>query len=353
MPASMQTEVVEEEAANGNRRHLLIGIAAILLILGSFQFARMAIKSEPRAGETIEHTAQIERPATEDNRTALLLETVPALPAGTFTATSTTGATGLERTNSTTVTEATTPSSPVVTGSIGTQAAAVTPDLPLPENIGGPRLISAVNAGDLNAIYEVGVRLFNGEHVTRDLTAAAEWFRQAAEAGHAAAQYRYANALDKGHGVAANQKEAEVWYRRAAEQGHIKAMHNLAVLHAEGGLGESNYKEAAHWFRMAADRGVRDSQYNLAVMLARGLGVEQNLEDAFKWFAIAAAAGDQDAATKRDQVAAKLDPDALVAARLEARIWQAVPTDSTANGEGASASDWDSSDQVSAQVTVQ
>jgi localization factor PodJL len=114
-------------------------------------------------------------------------------------------------------------------------------------------------------------------------------------------------------------------YRAAADKGHGKAMHNLAVLYAEGADGKPDYNTAAVWFRKAADHGITDSQYNLAILYARGVGVEQNLADAYKWFFLAAKEGDQDAAQKRDQIASRLDPQALAAARAAAESWTALP----------------------------
>jgi localization factor PodJL len=114
-------------------------------------------------------------------------------------------------------------------------------------------------------------------------------------------------------------------YRAAADQGHGKAMHNLAVLYAEGIDGAADYRTAAHWFRKAADHGITDSQYNLAVLYARGVGVEQNFAEAYKWFDLAAKDGDKDAAKKRDEVALHLDQQSLAAARSAAETWTPQP----------------------------
>jgi localization factor PodJL len=93
-------------------------------------------------------------------------------------------------------------------------------------------------------------------------------------------------------------------------------MHNLAVLYAEGIDGKPDYKAASEWFRKAASYGVTDSQYNLAILFARGIGVQANLAESYRWFALAAANGDNDAAKKRDEVAARLDQKTLAAAKL-------------------------------------
>ena len=98
--------------------------------------------------------------------------------------------------------------------------------------------------------------------------------------------------------------KARQLYIAGADKGNAKAMHNLAVLYAEGIDGKPDYRTASQWFRKAADNGVADSQYNLGILYARGIGVDQNLAESYKWFALAAQQGDQDAAKKRDDVAA-------------------------------------------------
>jgi localization factor PodJL len=120
-------------------------------------------------------------------------------------------------------------------------------------------------------------------------------------------------------------------------------MHNLAVLHAEGIDGKPDYKAAAQWFRKAAGYGIADSQFNLAILYARGIGIEQNLAESYKWFALAAAKGDQDAAKKRDEVAARLDPQTLNAARLAAQTFVAEPEPEEAVGLKVPAGGWDRS----------
>lgn len=112
-------------------------------------------------------------------------------------------------------------------------------------------------------------------------------------------------------------------YLAAAGKGHAKAMHNLAVLYAEGVEGKPDYKAASEWFRKAASYGVADSQYNLAILFARGIGVQVNLAESYRWFALAAAAGDTEAAKKRDEVAARLDPQSLNMAKAAAQSFVA------------------------------
>ncbi len=100
----------------------------------------------------------------------------------------------------------------------------------VPAAITSTRLRNAVAAGDARAVYEVGLRHFEGRGVARDTAGAARWFRVAADMGHAPAQYRLGNLLERGDAsVRRDTAEAMRLYQRAADAGNRKAMHNLAA----------------------------------------------------------------------------------------------------------------------------
>jgi localization factor PodJL len=147
------------------------------------------------------------------------------------------------------------------------------------------------------------------------------WFERAGSHGVVPALFRLGSLYEKGQGVRKDSEMARRLYAEAAEKGHAKAMHNLAVLYAEGIDGKPDFKTASIWFRKAGDHAVADSQYNLGILYARGIGVEQNLAESYKWFTLAAKQGDPDAAKKRDEVAARLDPQSLTAAKLAVQTW--------------------------------
>lgn len=223
---------------------------------------------------------------------------------------------------------------PDVTGSIGRKPAP--PKAPaqpnaatghssvdaLPASI-SPALRTAAAANDPAAEYEIGARYAEGRGVPQSMPEAVRWLERAANAGFAPAQFRLASLNEKGDGVKKDAQAARRLYTAAAGKGHAKAMHNLAVLHAEGIDGKPDYKIASEWFRKAAAYGVTDSQYNLAILYARGIGISTNLAESYRWFALAAANGDTDAAKKRDEVAARLDQQALTAAKLAAQTFVA------------------------------
>src|SRR5205085_8505195 len=211
----------------------------------------------------------------------------------------------------------------------------------LPDAIGGPVLRAAALRGDPGAAYEVGVRFAEGKGIAPNLDEAVKWYDRAAQAGVVPATFRLGTLYEKGLGVKKDADIARRYYTQAAERGNAKAMHNLAVLDADGGGRGANYKSAALWFRKAADRGVADSQFNLGILYARGIGVEQNLAESYKWFTLAAAQGDADAATKRDDIAKRLDPQSLAAAKLAIQTFSAEPQPDDAVNVAAPNGGWD------------
>ena len=202
-------------------------------------------------------------------------------------------------------------------------------------------LRDAVAAAAPAAQYELALRLFEGRGLPKDQPAAARWFERAASLGLAPAQYRLGSMLEKGIGVPPDRAAAKGWYLKAAEAGNARAAHNLAVMDAEPAGDEPDYVEAAKWFRKAGEFGVRDSQYNLAILYARGLGVEQDLRQSWMWFSLAAQQGDADAAKKRDEVAAKMDPVSLAAAAEALARFKSLKLDPAANEVTAPPGGWD------------
>lgn len=217
----------------------------------------------------------------------------------------------------------------------------VPPNERLPDGIGGPVLRAAALKGDPAAAYEIGVRFAEGKGVASNFDEAAKWYDRAAQAGVVSAIFRLGTFYEKGLSVKKDTDTARRYYLQAAEQGNAKAMHNLAVLDADGGGKGANYKGASHWFRKAAERGVADSQFNLGILYARGIGVEKNMAESFKWFSLAAAQGDTDAARKCDDIAKRLDPQSLAAAKLAIQTFTPEPQPDDASNVAAPAGGWD------------
>ena len=211
----------------------------------------------------------------------------------------------------------------------------------LPDGIGGAGLRNAAIKGDATAAFEIGVRYAEGRGVPQSYEEAAKWYDRAAQAGVVPGMFRLGTLYEKGLGLKKDWEVARRYYMQAAERGNAKAMHNLAVLDADGGTRGANYKSASLWFRKAADRGVADSQFNLGILYARGIGVDQNLAESFKWFSLAAAQGDVDAGKKRDDVAKRLDPQSLAAAKLAIQTFVPEGQPEDAINVAAPAGGWD------------
>jgi len=192
-------------------------------------------------------------------------------------------------------------------------------------------LREAALSGDAAAIYEIAARIAEGRGLPPDPALAAHFYERAAQAGFAPAQERFAMLLEKGIGLPRDVKLAATWYERAAQGGNVRAMHNLATLLASGVNGKVDYESALRWYSEAAEAGLRDSQFNLGVLFARGIGTRPDLAQAFKWFAIAAAQSDAEAAKKRDEIAAKLSPADLAAAKEVVERWRPRAIDPSAN----------------------
>lgn len=105
---------------------------------------------------------------------------------------------------------------------------------------------------EVSANYRHGVQFAEGDGVTQDYTAAARFYRKAAEAGYAPAQYVLAELHEKSLGGERDLKQAAGWYRKAAGQGNAQAQNKLGVLYATGRGVVRNDAEAVRWYRLAA-----------------------------------------------------------------------------------------------------
>jgi localization factor PodJL len=352
----------EPSSITSKIRSLLVGASVVVIVLGTFKMAMTLLDGvsgypAPAVESSSEPMPSAQTPA-EDTKPTVQEPASPSLtsptPIGRQSFNYSTPATS-EGSAPLAIPQG--PSSPAVppsssgdiTGSIAPSSAGrrlglvqVPPTERLPDGIGGPALRTAALKGDATAAYEVGVRFAEGKGVAANFDEAAKWYDRAAQAGVVPAIFRLGTFYEKGLSVTKDVDIARRYYVQAAERGSAKAMHNLAVLDADGGGKGANYKSASQWFRKAADRGVADSQFNLGILYARGIGVEQNLAESFKWFSLAAAQGDADAARKRDDIAKRLDPQSLAAAKLAIQTFTPEPQPDDAVNVAAPAGGWDS-----------
>jgi localization factor PodJL len=345
-------------------RSLLVGASVVVIVLGTFKMAMTLLDSGsapplPPMESASEPPASAAPPADAGAKPSMpdpampsmtsptpigrqsLNNTAPAMPSASVAIPQAATAPAAQPAPANDVTGSI-PTPPTSPSSRKLTSVQVPPTERLPDGIGGPMLRAAALRGDPTAAYEIGVRFAEGKGVAANLDEAAKWYDRAAQAGVVPAVFRLGTFYEKGLSVKKDTDIARRYYLQAAERGNAKAMHNLAVLDADGGGKGADYKSASQWFRKAADRGVADSQFNLGILYARGIGVEQNLAESFKWFSLAAAQGDADAARKRDDIAKRLDPQSLAAAKLAIQTFTPEPQPDDAINVATPAGGWDS-----------
>ena len=318
-------------ALGARRRTVLIALAGLVVILGSLQALRTsrsgeapaaALSGAPNTKLAIAPAAPAApAPAPGAAVQAPAAASEPALPEAAIAAPTNAPAPGF------TPPLASSGFDLAPTGGVGVQP--------------GQSLADAAGNGLASAQYEMGVRLADGRGMAQDNQAARQWLELAAKQNLPPAQYRLGAMLERGIGGAKDVKRAQDLYAKAAAQGHVRAMHNMGVLSAEGAEGKPDYVAAASWFRKAADFGLRDSQYNLAILYARGMGVEKNLPVSWAWFTAATAQGDIDSAQKREEIAARLTPTQMAAAKAMVEAYRARTPDPASNEVTTPPGGWD------------
>jgi localization factor PodJL len=359
---SVGSKAGEASTITSKIRSLLVGASVVVIVLGTFKLAMTLLDGGsppqmPPMENSSEPPAAAQPPANDGAKPATPDAVTPSMtsptPIGRQSLNNINAApSAADSTASAAIPQ--NPASPVpasdITGSIPPATPGgrklsmvqVPPTERLPDGIGGPVLRAATLKGDPTAAYEIAVRFAEGKGIAPNLDEAAKWYDRAAGAGVVPAIFRLGTFYEKGLSVNKDVDIARRYYLQAAERGNAKAMHNLAVLDADGGGKGANYKSASEWFRKAADRGVPDSQYNLGILYARGIGVEQNLAESFKWFSLAAAQGDADSGRKRDDIAKRLDPQSLAAAKLAIQTFTPEPQPDDAVNVATPAGGWDS-----------
>jgi len=153
-------------------------------------------------------------------------------------------------------------------------------------------LRKVADAGDADAMFNIGCLYANGEGVAQDDQQAMTWYRKAAALGNADAMYNIGVSYNDGNGVAQDYQEAMVWYLKAADAGNLGVMNNVGLLYANGQGVAQDYGQAMTCYRKAADAGDAVAMYNIGLLYANGQGVAQDYPQAMDWFSKAANAGD-------------------------------------------------------------
>ena len=152
-------------------------------------------------------------------------------------------------------------------------------------------LRKAAAAGSTHAVYGVAVLYEKGWGVKQSHKRAITWFKRAAKEGIPAATYEVGSYYANGLGVARNYSKAMILWRKAAAAGNAKAMYGIGSLYGNGAGVKRSKREALVWLRKAAVAGSTFAMYRLGLFFFYGHDVARDYKSAFKWWKKAADAG--------------------------------------------------------------
>lgn len=184
----------------------------------------------------------------------------------------------------------------------------------------------AMENGDNEARFMLGIMYINGEGVVRDEETGATLLKKAATKGNKEAIYVVQKLSDTARYYAqncwkkGNYKDAIRCATLSAELGNISVQYTLGQIYATGNHVTKDLERAAYWYRRVAENassgeGKADlleglisanrpqtwqdikgtAQYNLGVMYLNGMGIAQDTTEGLSWLKKAAGNGNRDA----------------------------------------------------------
>ena len=158
-------------------------------------------------------------------------------------------------------------------------------------------------AGDGQAMNNLGVLYDLGQGVEPDMGRALHWFAESAKTGHPSGMSNYGRMLEQGRGIEANPAEAARWFDLAARQGQPEAQYNLGMLYELGRGVSQDFKAAAAWYSRAAAQQQTEALFRLGHFYRIGQGVTKNPARAVLLLYAAAMNGDPNAMKDLEEMA--------------------------------------------------
>lgn len=159
-------------------------------------------------------------------------------------------------------------------------------------------VIKSAESGNIEAMWELGERLWDGNGTEVSLEKAWQWWKKAAEKGSSDDIHEYGVRI-KELGLHAdaelNQKEAFACFQKAAEAGSVSGMSALGECYRNGEGVQQNIKKAVEWYEKAAAKKDADALLALGEMSEEGLGMDMSLAKAVYFYTRAAEQGSEDA----------------------------------------------------------
>lgn len=179
-----------------------------------------------------------------------------------------------------------------------------------------------VEAGDAEAMNNIGILYNKGLGVEEDEATAAAWYRRSAVLGFATGQFNLANLLYSGNGVTRDMEQAAAWYHEAAKRGHTGAQYFLGLMYADGEGVAEDRTEALKWTVKAADGGLPAAQYEVGHMLVSGDGLKPDPQRGADYALKAAHAGYAQAQLLMAQLYA--NGNGVAVNDIEAYVWARI-----------------------------
>jgi TPR repeat protein len=152
------------------------------------------------------------------------------------------------------------------------------------------KIKQATEGNDPVAQYTLGVMLYYGKSVERDVFKAEKYITMAAKNDYAPAQTQmgYIHADKNGHTLALE------WFNKAAAQNEPWANFRLAQYYEQGINVFKNYEKARKYYEVAADADIMNAVLKLGTYYQYGIGVEKDVETAIAYYEYAADKGSED-----------------------------------------------------------
>ena len=123
---------------------------------------------------------------------------------------------------------------------------------------------------------QIGDLYYNGNGVDENYTEAVKWYRKGAEAGDNDAIANVGYMYCYGKGVEQNYEEAMKWSKKAADGGNAWAMNQIGDLYYNGNGVTKNYEEAVSWYKKASEQNRGYAFYMLGWCYEFGQGVSKD-----------------------------------------------------------------------------
>lgn len=144
-------------------------------------------------------------------------------------------------------------------------------------------LRSSAQDGDLYAMEKLGLRLLNGDGLTKSVDEGRGWLTKSAELGNPFAMEKLAEYILDESGTPDSSAEGERWLRNAVEHGHRFAAVSLGSRLIKGDGLAPDPQQGEQLLREAAKQDSQIAMIKLGTYLLSGCGLNQNREEGLRW----------------------------------------------------------------------